>query len=211
MWNHLAVVLVLLAAASATLPGCSARDIADRRAERDRVTVLRPEVPFDAAAAAEALKPGTAAIDGVAFFKQKNSPIQLFNVKTIFAENETVVLRPATPHVLEWLRLRDNEEDERTQVELDPAAREVGRTTKTDAYGRFRFENLRPGRYHLETQATWSELVSQRVPVGTVESGWGVRSNVYRNQASAVYHTERLSQLVEVPEDGEVIEVDLRK
>lgn len=210
MRNHVVWLLVLAGASSAALPGCSARDLADRRAEADREIVLRPEVPFDAAAAAAALEPGTAAIDGVAYHKLKKSPIQLFNVKTLFAEDEEVVLRPATPHVLAWLRLRDRKHDDRTRVELAEAAKPLRRTTRTDAYGRFRFEGLKPGRYHLQSEVTWSEVVSQRVPVGSVENGWGVPRTVYRNQASAVYHTEPLSRLVEVAEEGEVVEVDLR-
>ena len=212
MPRHLLVVIVSIAAAGAALPGCSAREIANRRAEQNRVTVLRPDVPFDPAAAAAALAPGSAVIDGVAFYKVKKSPIQIFNVKTVFAENEEVTLRPATRHVLAWLALRDQtEDDDRTRVELDPAARDANRTTKTDRYGRFRFENVRPGRYHLESEATWSEIVSQRVAVGSVDGPWGAPRNVYRNQASARYHTQRLSAVVEIAEEGEVLEIDLRK
>jgi hypothetical protein len=139
-------VLVTLAAALLAA-GCQQR------------RVVSTSEAFDARAAAAALAPGDNTIRGSAFMRKLTGSI-------VPAAGEVVRLVPATE--LAQARFRaiygPNKRAEAQRVPdfestPDDYVR-LTRTTKADKAGNFEFENVRPGRYFVQSRVYWYERVA---------------------------------------------------
>lgn len=119
----------------------------------ERVTVA---AAFDARAAEAALKPGAATIRGSAFMRKSTGVV-------VTAAGEVVYLIPDTAYARERFAARFGGEKFRPMRtggdadDADAAYARLMRRTKADKQGDFAFENVRPGRYFVATQVTWTE------------------------------------------------------
>ncbi|MFP3577735.1 hypothetical protein, partial [Brevibacillus sp. SIMBA_040] len=94
----------------------------------------------------------TSNIEGVASTKQKTvygykAPLAK---KQLAPEGTLVTLYPLTPYFEEFIKLRKQKENKKTLVYISDEAYKYRIETKTDAYGRFKFEKLKPGKYFIE-------------------------------------------------------------
>lgn len=142
--------------------------------------VLRPSGSFDRDAAERALRPGKSTIVGQAFKKTVGGDVK-------YGAGNTVYLFPLTPYLVEVLQLLP-QKDAFTQIQFDPAVLGYNRTTVADGEGRFKFPNLLPGHYRIETTITWG-----------IPTGHGIETT--GGAAAAV---------VTVPTDGDTVEVILQ-
>lgn len=185
------VIMSLLA-----LAGCAETGVqtAQRQANSvDKATPIAVEikVPFDAAQAKSALGQGGFSISGVLYHRltvsgrEDNSWPKDPNVKNVPLRNVPIFLYPETAHVAELDRLfREQQKimerwytgspafsgQPQTKVfPLSPEARKLSLKTTTDQFGRYSFENLKPGRYYLMATAWQSGTYNKSVYAGSSE------------------------------------------
>lgn len=118
-------------------------------------TTVQTQAAFNPAEAAFIKKEGTATIEGHAFLRRKSGA-------NVYAAGEVVRLTPVTPYASERFAKLYNGRKFVTavsipKVDVDPVYASYTRTVKSDHMGRFRFENVAPGRYYFSTQAIWRE------------------------------------------------------
>lgn len=111
--------------------------------------------PFDANQAAYIDKPGKTTVQGQAFYRAETG-------RVIYAAGEWVHLIPATPYAEARFRQIYGEGRYRRASVIDflsskpdPDYMAHQRALKADVRGKFKFENVPPGRYFVVTQATW--------------------------------------------------------
>ncbi len=180
-----------------------------------------PQVFFNKNVAEELLAEGKSTIEGVAFTREKkNVPLTLGMAKAKMGKKHTarpntvIMLFPVTDYFTEFYNLRKKMENKKTQVLMSEEAFSFRREAYTDNYGRFKFENLKPGKYYLETIIDFTLQGSYKEQVGT--------STAYNYYGQALYSTpiyetffynyessHRESKFVEITRDGQVIEIKL--
>jgi len=180
-----------------------------------------PQVFFDKKQAEAQLGAGKSTIEGVAFTREKRSiPLTMGAVKVktgkkhMARPNTVVMLFPVTEYFTELYNLRKKLESKTKQVLMSNEAFAVRREAYTDDYGRFRFENLKVGKYYLETIVDFTAVGSYKQQTGT-----STAYNVYGTPlySTPIYETffydyeaaHRESKFVEVKKDGQVIEIKL--
>ena len=180
-----------------------------------------PQVFFDKKQAEAQLGTGKSTIEGVAFTREKRSiPLTMGAVKVktgkkhMARPNTVVMLFPVTEYFTEFYNLRKKLESKTKQVLMSNEAVAVRREAYTDDYGRFRFENLKVGKYYLETIVDFTAVGSYKQQTGT-----STAYNVYGTPlySTPIYETffydyeaaHRESKFVEVKKDGQVIEIKL--
>lgn len=111
---------------------------------------------FDARQAEAALQPGANTIQGTAFIRKLNGSV-------VPAAGEVINLVPWTAYAEERFAAiypRGKFTPIRRLVNVtaaDPAYVRLTRQTKADTRGRFTFENVRPGRWYVQTQLIFTE------------------------------------------------------
>lgn len=170
-----------------------------------------PQVPFDSLQARSMLTLGTSSIEGVAFTKVKTS----FGYKAplapkILAQNVTVTLFPVTTYFQEWYRLRKKEENKKTSVYMSQEAFRWRITVQTDEYGRFKFTKMKPGKYFIQSFASYSRSGSTPVYRGTGYNNYGGQTDYYEYQNYTNNYTDRIEEFVEITRDGQALEIKLR-
>ena len=180
-----------------------------------------PQVFFDKKQAEAQLGAGKSTIEGVAFTREKRSiPLTMGAVKVktgkkhMARPNTVVMLFSVTEYFTEFYNLRKKLESKTKQVLMSNEAFAVRREAYTDDYGRFRFENLKVGKYYLETIVDFTAVGSYKQQTGT-----STAYNVYGTPlySTPIYETffydyeaaHRESKFVEVKKDGQVIEIKL--
>ena len=180
-----------------------------------------PQVFFDKKQAEAQLGAGKSTIEGVAFTREKRTiPFTMGAVKVktgkkhMARPNTVVMLFPVTEYFTEFYNLRKKFESKTKQVLMSNEAFAVRREAYTDDYGRFRFENLKVGKYYLETIVDFTAVGSYKQQTGT-----STAYNVYGTPlySTPIYETffydyeaaHRESKFVEVKKDGQVIEIKL--
>ena len=180
-----------------------------------------PQVFFDKKQAKSQLGAGKSTIEGVAFTREKRTiPFTMGAVKVktgkkhMARPNTVVMLFPVTEYFTEFYNLRKKLESKTKQVLMSNEAFAVRREAYTDDYGRFRFENLKVGKYYLETIVDFTAVGSYKQQTGT-----STAYNVYGTPlySTPIYETffydyeaaHRESKFVEVKKDGQVIEIKL--
>ncbi len=193
------------------LLGCSPLQQANKQANKNKITVLYPSMAFDSLQAKTALAYGKTNIEGVVYTKPRTQ----FGYKAplggkIIGRNVRVILYPATPYLREWHRLRARKENKRTHVYLSEAAARYCIVTTTDDYGRFKFEQLKPGEYILHTIIGWSEGKSYNQYEGSGYNNYGGTTDYYSKKYYYVNKSERIERFVTVDKNGGTMEVNLR-
>lgn len=141
---------VAFIAAAMLLTGCAAT----------QPKVVQMVFPFDDAAAAEAMKPGTNSVTGSAFLRQRGGGV-------VTCAGAGVMLFPATRYAVERVKyLYGNSRDgvrsvsqhrELIQFEPDaPGYKTAVIETRCDAQGKFSFDRVADGDWFVVTQVTWS-------------------------------------------------------
>ncbi|GGI25974.1 hypothetical protein GCM10008119_20330 [Pedobacter mendelii] len=154
---------------------------------------------------------GTSSIEGLAFTKVKTSlgykaPL----APKILAANVTVTLYPVTTYFEEWYRLRKKEENKKTSVYMSQEAFHWRITVQTDAYGRFKFTKMKPGKYFIQSFASYSRSGSTPVYRGTGYNNYGGQTDYYEYQNYTNNYTDRIEEFIEVTRDGQALEIKLR-
>ena len=180
-----------------------------------------PQVFFDKKQAESQLGAGKSTIEGVAFTREKRSiPLTMGAVKVktgkkhMARPNTVVMLFPVTEYFTEFYNLRKKLESKTKQVLMSNEAFAVRREAYTDDYGRFRFENLKVGKYYLETIVDFTAVGSYKQQTGTSTAYNAYGTPLY---STPIYETffydyeaaHRESKFVEVKKDGQVIEIKL--
>ena len=180
-----------------------------------------PQVFFDKKQAEAQLGAGKSTIEGVAFTREKRSiPLTMGAVKVktgkkhMARPNTVVMLFPVTEYFTEFYNLRKKLESKTKQVLMSNEAFAVRREAYTDDYGRFRFENLKVGKYYLETIVDFTAVGSYKQQTGTSTAYNAYGTPLY---STPIYETffydyeaaHRESKFVEVKKDGQVIEIKL--
>lgn len=180
-------------------------------------TVYFPQVFFDKKEASNLLAEGKSTIEGVAFTRKKN----MYGFKPLLAEKQyakegtVVMLFPCSTYFDEWYRLRNKYENKTTAVFMSQEAFEYRLEAKTDAYGRFKFTNIKPGKYYLETIIDFTAVGSYDEQVGNTNyyNGYGAyvgSSPIYKKYYYNYTLENREYEFVEINRDGELIEMKLK-
>lgn len=182
---------------------------------------LLPQVFFDKTLAQNQLKPGKSTIEGEAFTREKaNIPFTLgmakakIGKKHIADEGTLVMLFPVTDYFMEFYNLRKKKENRKNKVVMSPDAFETRREAYTDAYGRFKFDNLKIGKYYLETIIDFTQTGRYQQQVGNTNYYNAYGGYLYSNPIYQTYFynygvSHRESKFVEITKDGQIIEIKL--
>lgn len=196
-----------------------------------------PKTPFDAAATRAQLEPGNGTLQGQAFLPGRKK-----GTRRALPAGMTVYLFPYTPYCEEVVamfnqhKVRQPEKSEATiraeeemfqltgkrippvlprkRVEFDPEWPNIVRATQVlDDRGTFIFENVKPGRYFVQTQSfkqmrlvEYAEKIGEitttttHVPSGHVQSD---TQSVVGSGFAEMYRDTNLEQVVQVGVQGE--------
>lgn len=190
--------------------------------QAQRKTYILPGTYFDKDLAANALAPGNAAIRGVAYTKgsQNSKRLQILldklEKKKLARRGTIVRLFPLTPYFQEYLELRSKYKPSGKKIAvITPEAYKYRmETTVADDNGNFQFTNLKPGKYLLEADVTYTKTGTVSEQVGT-ETGYNVfgqeiSSNpIYSSYSIAYDITNYVSETVEIVDAEAIIEVGL--
>ena len=213
---------LLSVAVAATLAGCASPMLqAEKQASIDQANTplaTKITVPFNEQQAKAALETGPTNIKGVLYHKlirggrqSGGDPIIALG-SPVYLKNVNVFLYPVTDHLLEYVRL-DNENRKRKgffskdkQVRefiTDPSFSKYSIVSKTDANGRYFFNSLKPGRYYVVAQnQDIFTTGTERVSAGTsnISDVWGYIGTVqhYKNQDFRVKTPVEYAEFIEI-------------
>jgi hypothetical protein len=174
--------------------------------EEEKITTLYPEAVFDSIQAKKALALGKGKITGVAF--TKTAPL----APRIYADNMKIMLFPVTPYFEAWYKLRNSKENlrKRRYVYMSDAAFRYRLEAISNSVGKFTFPDMKPGKYFLTGNMSWSSTGSYNEHTGTSYGSYGTQADHYEKRYYTQNHEERLEKFVEVKTDGEIVEVKLK-
>lgn len=165
----------------------------------DQERVILPKTQFDKAAALRALEKGTATIVGTACWR-----VPYLGSR---AENVPILLLPVTPHLEELIRLR--KKARRGEVVLQsPEVLETSIATVADDKGRFRFTELKPGRYYLYAAFGFTRASTRNVYRGTAYGG-NTAVDLYSPETVHYGGGGEIEKVVQVKKEGEVVRTSL--
>ncbi|UIR57114.1 hypothetical protein LZQ00_04700 [Sphingobacterium sp. SRCM116780] len=170
-----------------------------------------PQVFFDKQQAQDMLAIGTSTIEGVAYTRQYTD-----SKKQNAPEGTLVTLYPLTPYFEEFLKLRTQKESKTNKVYLSEEAFKYRIEVKTDSYGRFKFEKLKPGKYYIESIVPYIGVghYSEQTGTTTTYNGYGtaIASAPYYERFSYNFDAaSRETKIVEIKNDGEFLDIKLYK
>lgn len=174
--------------------------------EEEKITTLYPEAVFDSIQAKKALALGKGKITGVAF--TKTAPL----APRIYADNMKIMLFPVTPYFEAWYKLRNSKENlrKRRYVYMSDAAFRYRLEAISNSVGKFTFPDMKPGKYFLTGNMSWSSTGSYNEHTGSSYGSYGTQADHYEKRYYTQNHEERLEKFVEVKKDGEIVEVKLK-
>lgn len=184
------------------ITSCSTVKQADNRASRNEIKTLYPTQKFDSLSAKRMLEYGNSTIKGVVY--KKTNKLAIVNAKK-YGYKVTVTLYPATAYFMEYYNLRQEKESKRMKVYISEEATKYRIEVKSDEYGRFKFEKMKPGKYFLQAMMTTTNSYVQDVEVAT--NSYGTR--FYEKQRHYESKTHRQEKFVEVQNGSDVVEVVL--
>lgn len=171
-------------------------------------TELYPQAFFDSTIAKSMLAYGKSSIEGVAFTRVKNGYGMRIGKKMI-AANTVITLFPVTPYFEEWYSLRKKEEGKKTSVFMSDQAFRWRITVTSDSYGRFKFADMKPGKYFIQAWADYSKSGSYKEYTGSATDGYG-RIDYYQYKNYTNNYSDRIEEFVEITRDGQAIEMKLK-
>ncbi|WP_240008092.1 hypothetical protein [Pseudaquidulcibacter saccharophilus] len=188
----------------------------------DTVQYIYPKTNFDEEYTKNAVALGNSTINGVLFYKITNDGSDAALLSTIKPEpvsGHKVFLYPYTPYLVDYINLSKKQARSR-----DPQKRKVMADDRmfiysyysvTDNYGRFSFGKMKPGKYLLSAEKMVSGYYYTTVATGRAVSDFNpyygqVGVTQYENQKQNWSALAILEKVVEVKEDGKIVEVDAR-
>ncbi len=184
---------------------------------RAQTGAIYPSTPFDEAAAAAQLEPGTGELAGYALAKERDTKVyQIANLsKGHRARRGTLItVFPVTPYLEEYLKLRKKHGG---RAQISPEAYAYRIIIATNDQGEFYIPDLKPGRYYLEAQVGYYQRTERQVQTGVSEvvSGGGaghvISSQPIYTTVSGGYNASRLvSAYAEIKKDGDQVIVTLK-
>lgn len=188
----------------------------------DTVQYIYPKTNFDEEYTKNAVALGNSTINGVLFYKITNDGSDAALLSTIKPEpvsGHKVFLYPYTPYLVDYINLSKKQARSR-----DPQKRKVMADDRmfiysyysvTDNYGRFTFGKMKPGKYLLSAEKMVSGYYYTTVATGRAVSDFNpyygqVGVTQYENQKQNWSALAILEKVVEVKEDGKIVEVDAR-
>jgi hypothetical protein len=175
-----------------------------------------PQVFFNTKEADSLLGPGTATIEGIAYTKPKGA----FGQKAPFAKKQyatagtVVTLFPRTSYFETWYELQKKYNDNKTAILMSAQAFSYRLEAYTDSYGRFKFINLRPGKYFMEAVIPYNQVRSYQQVTGYTEYYRGGNfqgsSPIYSTFFYNYHSSNRETLFVEVTKEGQLVEVKLK-
>lgn len=180
--------------------------------ERNDTIYLTPKTAFDAAAAKAALAKGKSTIKGVAFIRPNNNIG--FNIKTgkkLYANKIKISLYPITPYFNEFLALKKVEKPKKLKFAfMSREAISHRLEAVTNSTGEFTFPEMKPGKYYIEGVLNWTQSGTYQQYTGSGYNNYGGRADYYTNQNYVNHNSDLLTKIVEVKEDGQVVEIKLK-
>jgi hypothetical protein len=203
-------IIVLGIFVSQIFQSCNAVKQADKAAARNTITAYYPDTEIDTVTAKAALAEGNSLVKGVLFTRVKNklgfkAPL----APKIYGVGETVTLFPVTSYFEDWYQMRKERENKNSRIYMSDEAFKYKLTTKTDEYGRFKFEKMRPGKYFLQAVFAIDIPYVRQVYTGSGSNGYAT-TNYYENERYYVQQAERIEKYIEIKENGEILEVKLK-
>lgn len=171
-------------------------------------TELYPQTFFDSLQAMQMLGLGKSSIEGVAFTRTKNGAGMRVGQKML-AIRAVITLYPVTPYFEEWHDLRKKKEGKKTSVFMSQQAYRFRITVVSDDYGRFKFTEMKPGKYFIQAWANYSISGTSEVYRGSASNGW-TTTNYYEYKNYTNNYSDRIEEFVEITRDGETIEIKLK-
>ncbi len=169
-------VMILLAA-------CNPHKQASRNAYNNTVVEIYPDAYFDSTEAKNMLVYGNTNIEGVLYARRDATEIRLGGNNRVFASGAVVTLFPVTPYFEAWHKLRKKKQSRLKRVYMSNEAFRQRITTTTDAYGRFVFDRMKPGKYFIMANVSWTDYKNADVEVGRESIQTGTQ---YYTQGGAV-------------------------
>ncbi len=193
------------------LISCSSIKQADQRAKKNELITIYPDAIFDEKENVDYLTKGTSSIKGVMFTKEK-TPLGNKGILSpkIYGNNKMITLFPVTKYFESWYNLRQKKENKNTIVYMSKEAYAYRLETQTDEYGRFVFENLKPGKYFLQTFMDVTFQKNTNVQTGTGYNDFGGSIAYYENKQYLKTQNERIEKFVIISKEGEIVEVNLK-
>ena len=164
-----------------------------------------PQVFFDKNQAYSQLTEGRSVITGVAYVSERSKlGMRVLLGNKHIASNEKVMLFPVNAYFDEWHRLR--KAHPKARVYMSDEAYKYRLETTTDSYGNFTFNNVKPGKYFLMSQAGWIES-----GIATTYDGYNAATNTeyYSQGYYSVDYSKSVEDFVEVKFDGEIVKMKL--
>ncbi len=175
--------------------------------------VFTPETAFDSKVAADALEKGNATIEGVVFVKRNDmSPVA--RGSKAYGEGVEVVLFPVTDYFKDWYKLRKKKETKINRVYMSEEAVKYSIATKTDSEGNFKFTNLKPGEYFLQTFVGYYTAKSVNHYQGSdwyTSGGTRYITNYYERENYLISNGERIEEFVTVKGENQTVNIKLNK
>ena len=200
--------LISLALNLVTYSGTALADDAVDRADRAALAFAdrSPKTPFDEALVQSALEPGNSSIKSVLLDCYGRGIGCIKGSQAV--PNVTLRLYPYTPYLQEIIEM---ENKLRNDIKKDPRAANIkfvydhrlnnyAKIVTTDQYGRYTFQNLKPGKYYLISDI----VVGHKAVVGHYYDESGVN---YTRQEDATADLE-FRKVVEITQPSEVLKFE---
>lgn len=187
---------------------------ADQQAEMDQVKRVVPETVFDENLTKLAMERGRSSIRGVLFHIDKYGSGRPVPVKEV-----DVILYPMTPYMEEVIELEKqvmgNRGKQKLELVMDKRASKYAIVSKTDQYGRFQFANIKPGKYFMASNGSFSKSYNVNLPVGftaTGTNGAGQVAGYTHYQTESRTNTKPIfyRESVQLNADGQNLEIEAR-
>lgn len=173
---------------------------------------------FDVEDAKSKLALGTATIKGVAVareYSNASTSAEIFGVKHYAPAGTVVILFPMTDYFKDYLKLRKKYKMSLNYIPvLSQEAFSYRLEAVVGANGEFVFEQMKPGKYYLETQFDYTGEAIGKRQIGTTDyyNGYGHykgSSPIYQSFKYNYNGTTVERAFVEIKKDGEVKTVKL--
>lgn len=163
-------------------------------------TPATPSAHFDPEAAILALMPGTSTIVGRTCHKAARLD------QTTFPDRSRVHLLPMTPHLEEWLALKQAPGADVAPLDHRVFAARV--EAEADHTGRFTLPGLQPGRYLLIASTRVERVRMGHTPIASIHGpdGWTDYLQSKQERSDFTVHLERV---VEIKRPGQTVTVSL--
>lgn len=172
-----------------------------------------PEESFDSREASIALEKGNATIEGVVYAKRKDmSPIA--RGSKAYGAGATITLYPVTPYFTKWYKLRKKKETKKNRVYMSEEAAKYCIVVKADENGHFRFDQLKPGEYFLQTFVGYYSSGSADHYVGSSygeDNYGGFTINHYERENYLISNTERIEEFITIEPGETLVKIKLNK